>query len=111
MDYTGKERRDPLRSYVEPYDTGTFLEFTLGDKECQFNLLDTSPGGVGMLVMNRDTEILEKLKYGDQIKMNYGRPDTTTISMTFEIRHITEIERGPFKGHFQVGLSLQSDPG
>ena len=105
MEYAGEEKRDPKRSYVEPYDTGIFLEFTLNDKKYRFNLLDTSPDGMGMLIMDEESDILKKLRIRDQIKMKYGKPNAS-VFMTFEIRHITSIKRGPFKGHFQVGLSL-----
>ena len=108
MEYEGNERRGPERSYTEPYDSGTFLEFTLEGAKYRFVLLDTSPGGMGMLVMNEESDILQKLKIRDKIEMKYGNPETS-VFMNFEVRHITSISRGPFKGHFQVGLSLFHD--
>jgi hypothetical protein len=110
MEYEGNERRGPERSYAEPYDSGTFLEFTLEGAEYRFMLLDTSPSGMGMLVKNEESDILKKLNIKDNIEMKYGKPDTS-IFMNFEIRHITSIKRGPFKGHFQVGLSLVHSQG
>ena len=105
MGYGRGERRSEKRSYIEPYETGTFLEFTLEGKEYRFNLLDTSPGGMGMLVKNSEADVLKRLSVGDQIKMKYGR-NSVIVPMKFEIKHITTIKWGNFEGHYQVGLSL-----
>ncbi len=109
MEYLGKEKRDQKRAFIEPYDTGTFLEFMLDGKEYRFNLLDTSPGGIGMLVPNVEAEFLKELKPGDQIEMECGTPYASAL-ISFEIRHITTIKMGTFKGHYQVGLSLCCKP-
>ncbi len=105
-----KERRTKERDFIEPYDTGTFLEFILEGEKYRFNLLDTSPGGMSMLVMNGDEGVLEKMKIGDKIKMKYSTSEAS-LSMDFELRHITPIKRGTFKGHYQVGLYLIPHPG
>jgi hypothetical protein len=44
------------------------------------------------------------------MNMAYASPEAT-VPMMFEIRHITEIERGNFRGCFQVGLCLVSETG
>lgn len=109
MEYSGKEKRIQKRAYIEPYDTGTFLEFILYGKGYRFNLLDTSPGGIAMLVPNMEAEVLKELKRGDQIEMEFGTCYANAL-INFEIRHITTIKRGTFKGHYQVGLSLSCEP-
>ena len=109
MNYSGKDKRVQKRAYIEPYDTGTFLRFRMDGKEYRFNLLDTSPGGIGMLVPNMEVDVLKELKPGDQIEMEYGTCEASAL-INFEIRHITPIERGTFKGHYQVGLSLSCEP-
>ena len=103
-----EDRRGPTRTYIEPYDTGTSIGFTLENREYQFRLLDTSPGGIGMLVTKEEKEVLKKIATGDHIKMHYGDPDSR-IPMNFQIRHITEVERGAFEGHHLVGLCLVSN--
>jgi c-di-GMP-binding flagellar brake protein YcgR len=105
MAYQGEERRKYKRSYIEPYDTSTLLEVTLGDKEYRFKLLDTSPGGMGMLVLEEEADVLKKLNVGDQIKMKYGTPQVSAF-MNFQITHITLIMEGVHKGNYLVGLSL-----
>ena len=107
MEYEGKESRAHERDYIEPYDTGTYMEFILGGTSYRFNLLDTSPEGMGMLVKEDESEVFNLMGIGDQIKMEY-RTSEASMAMDFEIRHVTQIERGKFKGHYQVGLSLIS---
>lgn len=109
MEYSGKEKRAQKRAFVEPYDTGTFLEFIWGGEGYRFNLLDTSPGGIAMLVPNMEVKFLKELKPRDQIEMKYGTREASAL-INFEIKHITIIKRGKFKGHYQVGLSLCYNP-
>jgi hypothetical protein len=109
MEYKGKERRGHPRTYVEPYDTGTYLEFRQGSKSYRFNLLDTSPEGMGMLVRMETAEVLNNMGIGDHIRMEYKTAEASMV-MDFEVRHISRIVRGRYKGHHQVGLSLISGP-
>ena len=110
MAHAGENNRSERRSFVEPYDTRTFIEFTIGERRYLFSLLDTSPGGMGMLVKNGEEHVLDELELGKRIKMKYGQPGIGTVDFNFEIKHITPIRRGSFKGHYQVGLSLVADP-
>ena len=105
MEHGKGELRTHSRNYIEPYDTGTYLEFNLRGNDYRFNLLDTSPEGMGMLVKKDNAQILEDLDIGDRIRMEYKTPEAS-IPMDFEIKHVTLIERGKLKGHHQVGLSL-----
>ena len=105
MDPIPKDRRHQGRAYVEPYTTNTFLEFTLSGVTHRCVLLDVSPGGLGMLISRAEKDILHHLSPGARMSMAYTSPEAT-VPMNFEIRHITEIKRGNFKGHFQVGLCL-----
>jgi len=108
MDQKLQDRRNQHRAYVEPYTTNTFLEFTLYGRMHRCALLDVSPGGLGMLVPQTEKEILQYLRPGTKMNMSYTSPEAT-VPMGFEIRHITEIKRGNFRGHFQVGLCLVSE--
>lgn len=109
MNYSGKDKRIQKRAYIEPYDTGNFLKFTLDGKEYRFDLLDTSPGGIGILVPNMEVKVLGELKRDDCIQLDYGTWEAGK-HINFEIRHITLIKRGTFKGHYHVGLSLSCIP-
>ena len=108
MDPIPKDRRHQDRAYVEPYTADTFLEFTLSGRTHRCLLLDVSPGGLGMLISHTEKEILQHLRPGARMSMAYTSPEAT-VPMNFEIRHITEIKRGNFRGHFQVGLCLVSE--
>jgi hypothetical protein len=103
------ERRTQQRSYIEPYDTGTYLEFMLDGREYRCNLLDTSPGGMGMLVKKNDAAVLQKLKNGDRIHVRYWTPEAR-MPMDVEISHTTFLKEGKFKNHYQVGLCLFQGP-
>jgi hypothetical protein len=105
MDVIPKDRRRQDRDFVEPYTTNTYLEFTLSGRRHRCLLLDVSPGGVGMLVLHPEKEVLQHLRPSTRMSMAYTSPEAT-VTMSFEIRHITQIKRGDFKGHFQVGLCL-----
>ncbi len=99
------EKRSEKRSYFEPSDTGNTLEAILNGKKYQFKILDTGLGGMGMLVMDEQAEVLKSLKLGAQMEMRYINPKAS-LSMNFEIRHITIIKSGTHKGHYKVGLSM-----
>jgi hypothetical protein len=105
MEPEPKDSRQEDRAYIEPYTTNTFLEFTLSGRKHRCLLLDVSPGGLGMLISNTEKEILQHLRPGARMSMAYTSPEAT-VPMNFEIRHITEIKRGKFRGHFQAGLCL-----
>ncbi len=103
MDY--EERRAHKRSDVEPGSEDTFLEFAWGGATYRFKPLDTSSGGMGMLVTDDDSEVLEKISVGDKIEMKYCTPEED-LFMIFKVRHISRLKQGLFAGHYQVGLSL-----
>jgi hypothetical protein len=105
-----RDRRQQDRAYVEPYTTNAFLEFTLSGRMHRCLLLDVSPHGLGMLVSDTEKELLQHLRPGARMNMAYASPEAT-VPMMFEIRHITEIERGNFRGCFQVGLCLVPETG
>ena len=108
MEDSAKELRRAPRQYIEPYDTGTYLEFDLDDTRYRFRLLDTSPTGMGMLVKKEAIGAFGQFGPGDLIRAEYKTPEAS-MRMDLEVRHITQIERGKFKGHYQVGLSFSSD--
>jgi len=108
MSYLRKDRRDLDRAYVEPYTTNTFLEFSLCGRTVRCHLLDLSTGALGMLVLQTEKEILLHIQPGATMSMAYTSTEAT-VPMNFEIRHVTEIKRGNFRGQFQVGLSLVSE--
>ena len=105
MEHIWEEKRSEERTYFEPSDTGHSLEATIGGKEYQFKVLDRGLGGMGMLVLDSQVEALKDLRPRDQVTMTYTSPKGS-LQVNIEIRHITILTTGPYKGHYKVGLSM-----
>ena len=105
MEDSWAEKRSEKRTHFEPSDTGHILEATLDGKDYQFKVLDKGLGGMAMLVMDSQTEVLKELRVGDQIPMKYSNPKGSLL-VNIEIRHITAIKTGSFEGHYKFGLSM-----
>lgn len=105
MEHFWEEKRSEERTYFEPSDTGHTLEATIGGKEHQFKVLDRGLGGMGMLVLDSQVEALKELRPGDQMTMTYASPKGS-LQVSIEIRHITILTTGPYKGHYKIGLSM-----
>lgn len=60
--------------------------------------------------VNDRSEALKHLKVGQVLNMtcNPEEPDGSSINMETEIRHITPMQEGRFKGHTLVGLLIKS---
>ena len=103
-----KEQRSEERTILNHYRS---VEFSLkkADPVLQFRVRDVSPSGMGILVNDR-SEALKHLKVGQVLNMTYNpeEPGDSPINMQTEIRHITPMEEGRFKGHTLVGLLVKS---
>ena len=102
--YPFAEKRVQKRYEIDPFDMKYCLEFTLGGKRYECSALDRSPNGVAMLVLDKDTEIIDKLKVGEQIEMNYTTPEGKQ-SVWLQVKHISSVEIGILGRHYQIGLS------
>ena len=73
----------------------------------QFKVRDVSPSGMGILV-NENSAVLEHLKINDVLEMKYNPTDSSNSPeyLKTEIRHITKLEEGKFKGHYLVGMLI-----
>jgi hypothetical protein len=73
----------------------------------QFKIWDVSPEGMSLLV-RQDSDLFKLLKTGDVVTMTYSGPEASspTEERRSEIRHITRVEEGRFKGHCLVGFSI-----
>ena len=72
-----------------------------------FKLKDTSPNGICFLV-KADSDILNHMKEGQILDLKYHTEDTTKPPEAFssEIKHITKMDKGPYKDHRLVGLTI-----
>ncbi|MHC5077206.1 MAG: hypothetical protein ACYTFM_12375 [Planctomycetota bacterium] len=72
-----------------------------------FKVKDTSPSGICFLV-KADSDILNHIKEGQVLNLKYHTEDTTNPSeaLTSEIKHITKMDKGPYKEHRLIGLKI-----
>ena len=102
------ETRTEARTFLDMYRS---VEFSISPRDpvLQFRIRDVSPSGMGIL-MNKASKALAYLRVGQLIDMTYnpengkGAPE----HMKTEIRHITYLENGPFKGQYLVGLHIKT---
>jgi hypothetical protein len=84
-------------------------EFTLGkgskkEKRYEVNVMDCSRHGLGLIITQKDLDLLKRLNIGDRIeKMMFFAP-RSMIKVNGNVRHITKIESGEYKGCYQVGI-------
>lgn len=74
----------------------------------QLKVRDVSPNGAGIMV-RADSKFLTMVQTGQEMNVDFLSPvDATTLSghYTSRIEHISELEKGRFKGHLVVGISI-----
>ena len=88
------------------------VEFSLTKKDpiFQFRVRDVSPSGMGILI-NEGSIALKLLKVGQVLDMKYNpeTPGHLPENMETEIRHITHVKEGRYKGHSLVGLLIKTE--
>lgn len=102
----GPEKRSESRKIVDDYYS---VEFAV-NRELpvhQFRVRDMSPWGLGILI-NETSAALRRLNVGDVLEMKYNRatPKGSAEHLRTEIRHITRLDQGPYKGHYLVGILI-----
>ena len=99
------ERRSEIRENLEKMQS---VELKLPNLPIYvFKLKDTSPNGICFLV-KADSDILSHIKEGQVLNLKYHTEDNTNPSEVFtsEIKHITKMDKGPYKDHRLVGLKI-----
>ncbi|UCF90164.1 MAG: hypothetical protein JSW39_17925 [Desulfobacterales bacterium] len=73
----------------------------------QFKVRDVSPKGAGIIV-REDSEFLGLIKVGQELDVNFISPKGTQPSGLYraEVEHISRLEKGRYKGHRLVGISI-----
>lgn len=99
------QKRTSTRSLIEPSDTGHLLEAFIQGRKYQFKVLNICRGGIGMLVIKAQKEVLPLLKSGSIMDMDYINPKGV-LGIKVEFRHITPLISGPYKGGYCVGFSM-----
>jgi hypothetical protein len=105
---TADNRSEP-RTIPDQYRS---VEFFLSKKDpiFQFRVRDISPSGMGILV-TEGSMALKYLKVGQVLLMKYNpeNPHDSPEQKETEIRHITRVADGRYKGHYLVGLRIKND--
>jgi hypothetical protein len=93
------------------YETPEFVsvEFRLGenvkkDKLYTLNVLDYSKQGLGLLITQKDFDLLELLHKGDKIEDIAFFASWTMIKVSGAVRHITKFKDGKYKGCYILGI-------
>ena len=101
---TGKNRSEP-RTLLDQYNS---VEFSISKQDpiFQFRVRDVSASGMGIL-LSSESKALEYLKVGRVLQMKYNPedPKDSPTDMKAEIRHITLLKEGRYRGQYLVGLS------
>jgi len=101
-------RSEPRTIILDQYRS---VEFSVSktDPVFQFRVRDVSPSGMGILV-STGSKALEYLKAGQAYHMKYNPEDPNGLpeELETEIRHITFIEEGRYKGQYLVGLLIKN---
>jgi hypothetical protein len=84
-------------------------EFSLDDPPLlyQFRIWENQSNSIALLI-KEDSELLLRLKVGDQLQVKYYTNDTISPFdyRASAIRHITKNQEGRLRGHCLIGLEL-----
>ena len=73
----------------------------------QFKLKDISDNGASLL-MKENSSMINHLKIGQSLKIKFYSDDHPEFNgyLESEIKHITKIDKGRYKGHCLVGVQI-----
>ena len=111
---TKGQRKDERCTYERPEFIS--VDFKLApasqkEKVYSLNVVDGSRCGLGILVTQKDFDLLRKLKPGQKIEnMRFFAP-WAMIKVDVIVRHISKITEGKYKGCFLLGIESQDIKG
>ncbi|MFO7749420.1 MAG: hypothetical protein R6V54_04940 [Desulfobacteraceae bacterium] len=94
-----------FRETLAASDGGYRVEVELHGQPYCFKVLNISQGGIGMLVMQSQSDVLPLLQGKSRIKMVHITPKGR-MEIVAVLRHTSIISSGEFKGHYVVGFSI-----
>ena len=85
------------------------VEFSLGDesgkkRSYELDIVDCSKHGLGLLITDKDIELLRILKPGDKIRDITFFATWTMIQVDAVVKHRSKIESGKHKGQYVIGV-------
>lgn len=102
------EIADRRREVRQTYDVPDFVsvEFTVkgGDKNYSLSVKDCSRHGLGVLIGQKDFDLLPLVKPGDRIEGISFYSEKSIIKVDGIVRHITQIKTGEHQGLYILGL-------
>lgn len=94
-----------------PYEASEFItvEFRLGkktkkDKLYELNVLNRSRYGLGMIITQKDFDLLKILHKGDKLADISFFTSWSMIKVDGIVKHITKIEEGEYQGCYHLGI-------
>jgi hypothetical protein len=101
-------RSEPRTVVLDQYSS---VEFSISKRDpvFQFRVRDISPSGIGILIKS-GSKVLDYLKVWQVLDMKYNPEDSNSSAeeMKTEIRHITYLEDGRYRGQYLVGLLIKT---
>ena len=99
------EKRSEKRAFPKGFH-GAEIKL-IGIPLYQFKLKDISDNGASLLV-KENSSMINHLEIGQSLKIKFFSDDHPEFNGYFEseIKHITKIEKGRYKGHYLVGVQI-----
>lgn len=102
-----EDRREERFAYRIP--EFVYVEFKLGKKPKQrkvydLKVMDYSRNGLGMVVTQKDFDLLQMVDKGDKLEDMTFCATWTMIKVDGTVRHKSKIEDGKYKGCFMLGI-------
>jgi len=104
-----RERRSEDRSVFERPDLIS-AEFTLGGegskgKRYSLRVHNYSKHGVGLVIAEKDMELVDTLKIGERINcIAFYTSEAIITNISGSVRHITRIKGGEYQGYYIMGI-------
>ena len=101
---TEEKRSEPRSTNLRDYRVE--IKF-VGEPIYQFKVTDVSTKGAGLLI-NDNSAFLKMIEVGLILNVNFISPQglNPTGMHKVEIRHITKMDKGKYKGHRLVGILI-----
>ena len=107
----GRSKRREYRIITKLSDF-VYVEFSLEmpegkKKHYRLNVINYSKYGIGIIVPEKDFDLLNLLKKGTAINEVTFSASWAQITVDMIIRHVTKLEEGPYAGMYSVGVETR----
>jgi hypothetical protein len=104
LELTKERRREERRIYDMPDFVS--VEFSIKGKDKVYNLgvMDCSMHGLGILITNKDFDLVRLVKPGDRIRDIVLYSENARIKVDGVVRHMTKMSTGKHKDSYVMGI-------